>query len=98
MKRISILGSTGSIGRQCLDVVASHPGRFGVVALAAGAQVALVAAQILRHSRQVVSVGTEGAARELCTVIRKELKLQATEILFGPEGMEAVATHSDADT
>jgi 1-deoxy-D-xylulose-5-phosphate reductoisomerase len=98
MKRISILGSTGSIGRQCLDVVASHPGRFEVVALAAGAQVALVAEQILRHRPQVVSVGTEGAARELCTVIRKELKLQATEILFGPEGMEAVATHSDADT
>ena len=38
MKRISILGSTGSIGRQCLNVVESHPDRFEVVALAAGSQ------------------------------------------------------------
>ncbi len=43
MKRIAILGSTGSIGRQCLSVVDSLPGRFEVVALAAGSNVKLVA-------------------------------------------------------
>ena len=59
MKRISILGSTGSIGRQCLSVVDSLPGRFEVVALAAGANVALVAEQIARHHPKVVSVATE---------------------------------------
>ena len=48
MKRISILGSTGSIGRQCLQRCGFAPGRFEVVALAAGANVALVAEQISR--------------------------------------------------
>jgi 1-deoxy-D-xylulose-5-phosphate reductoisomerase len=98
MKRISILGSTGSIGRQCLDVVDSHPGRFEVVALAAGSNVSLIAQQIVRHRPQVVSVDTENAARELCTILHKELKVEAIEIFFGPEGMERVATHSDAET
>ena len=62
MKRISILGSTGSIGRQCLSVVDSLPGRFEVTAFSAGANVALVAEQISRHHPKVVSVATEEAA------------------------------------
>jgi tetratricopeptide (TPR) repeat protein len=49
MKRIAILGSTGSIGRQCLNVVDTLPGSFEVVALAAGSNVAVVAEQIARH-------------------------------------------------
>ena len=43
MKRISILGSTGSIGRQCLAVIDAHPGKFQVVAMAAGSNVRLAA-------------------------------------------------------
>ncbi len=98
MKRISILGSTGSIGRQCLSVVDSLPGRFEVVALAAGANVALVAEQISRHHPKVVSVATENAARELCAAIHNKQHNEPIEVLFGPEGMERVATHPDADT
>src|ERR1700682_3454595 len=98
MKRISILGSTGSIGRQCLDVVDSHRGGFQAAALAAGCNVALIAEQILRHRPQMVSVSTESAARELSSVVHKETKVEATEILFGPEGMERVATHPGAET
>jgi 1-deoxy-D-xylulose-5-phosphate reductoisomerase len=98
MKRISILGSTGSIGRQCLSVVDSLPGRFEVVALAAGANVALVAEQISRHHPKVVSVATENAARELCAAIHSKQHNEPIEVLFGPEGMERVATHPDADT
>ena len=97
MKRISILGSTGSIGRQCLDVVESHPARFEVVALAAGSNVELMAQQIVRHRPKVVSVATENAARELCARIDSQLKIESFEILFGPEGIETVATHPDAD-
>jgi 1-deoxy-D-xylulose-5-phosphate reductoisomerase len=98
MKRIAILGSTGSIGRQCLDVVDSLPGSFEVVALAAGSNVAVVAEQIARHRPKLVSVGTEDAAIRL----RASLKARggkagtAPEILSGSQGIECVATHPEA--
>ncbi|MGD0962456.1 MAG: 1-deoxy-D-xylulose-5-phosphate reductoisomerase [Candidatus Acidiferrales bacterium] len=98
MKRISILGSTGSIGSQCLSVVDSLPGRFEVVALSAGSHVALVAEQISRHHPKVVSVATEDAARELCAAFHRQRRSEPIEILFGPQGIERVATHPDADT
>jgi 1-deoxy-D-xylulose-5-phosphate reductoisomerase len=101
MKRISILGSTGSIGRQCLDVVESLPGRFEVVALAAGSNVDLVVEQISRHKPKVVSVATEEAARQVCAALEANCESKkdgpSPEILFGAEGIERVATHPDAE-
>ncbi|HUO35257.1 MAG TPA: 1-deoxy-D-xylulose-5-phosphate reductoisomerase [Candidatus Acidoferrum sp.] len=98
MKRISILGSTGSIGRQTLAVVDANPGKFEVVALAAGGNVALAAEQTARHKPQMVSVANEGAARELCGSLKMCAKGGALpEILFGVEGIEAVATHPAAE-
>jgi 1-deoxy-D-xylulose-5-phosphate reductoisomerase len=98
MKRISILGSTGSIGRQTLSVVESLPGRFEVVAIAAGSNVALVAEQVAKHTPKVVSVGTEAGARELRDALKKaRLKTATSEIRFGAEGIERVATHPDAE-
>jgi 1-deoxy-D-xylulose-5-phosphate reductoisomerase len=102
MKRIAILGSTGSIGRQCLSVVDSLPGRFEVVALAAGSNVKLLAGQIARHQPKVVSVATEPDAVELRAALQKArdngAKEPAPEILFGAEGIACVATHPEADT
>jgi 1-deoxy-D-xylulose-5-phosphate reductoisomerase len=98
MKRISILGSTGSIGRQCLSVVDSLPGRFEVIALAAGSNVALLADQISRHHPKVVAVSTEASARELCGIIQRHRVSEPIEILFGSEGIERVATHPDVDS
>jgi 1-deoxy-D-xylulose-5-phosphate reductoisomerase len=100
MKRIAILGSTGSIGRQCLQVVDANPGRFEVVALAAGSNVALAAEQVARHRPKVVSVGSEAAARELCSRLHanQDSKIESLEVLFGPEGIERVATLPDAQT
>jgi 1-deoxy-D-xylulose-5-phosphate reductoisomerase len=98
MKHISILGCTGSIGRQCLSVVDSLPGRFEVVALAAGSNVPLVAEQIARHHPKVVSVATEEAARGLCALLHDQRTGDQLEILFGPEGIERVATHPDVET
>ncbi len=98
MKRISILGSTGSIGRQSLSVVDSLPGRFEVVAIAAGSNVTLVAEQVARHHPKVVSVGTEAGARELREALKKSRLATVPEILFGAEGIERVATHPDAET
>lgn len=106
MKKIAILGSTGSIGRQCLDVVDSLPGRFEVVALAAGSNVKLVAEQALRHKPTLVSVATEADAAELCARLKEARGKSAgkggdvgpPEIVFGAEGIERVATHPDAQT
>ena len=98
MKRISILGSTGSIGRQTLDVVDSMSGRFEVVAIAAGSNVSLAAEQVARHHPKIVSVGTEAGASELREALKKSRhKGSPPEILFGPEGIERVATHPDAE-
>jgi 1-deoxy-D-xylulose-5-phosphate reductoisomerase len=98
MKRIAILGSTGSIGRQCLSVVDSHPERFEVVALAAGSNISVVAEQVARYRPKLVSVASEAGARELCSVLRGLHDGQQIEILFGAEGMERVATHPEAET
>ncbi len=106
MKKIAILGSTGSIGRQCLSVVDSLPGRFEVVALAAGSNVKLVAEQALRHKPTLVSVATEADASELCARLNgargksagKGGDTKLPEIVFGGEGIERVATHPDAQT
>jgi 1-deoxy-D-xylulose-5-phosphate reductoisomerase len=102
MKRIAILGSTGSIGRQCLSVVDSLPGYFEVVALAAGSNIALAAEQAARHRPRLVSVSSENGARELRAALRLQPGTRKTgaqpQIVFGPEGIELVATHPDADT
>ena len=57
LKQLSILGSTGSIGRQCLSVVEALPERFGIVALAAGGNLEELTGQIERHRPELVSVG-----------------------------------------
>lgn len=98
MKRISILGSTGSIGRQTLAVVDANPGRFEVVAFAAGSNVALAAEQAARHRPQLVSVSTDSAARDLCAKLKSLLNgAPLPTVLFGAEGIEAVAAHADAE-
>ncbi|MET0577467.1 MAG: 1-deoxy-D-xylulose-5-phosphate reductoisomerase, partial [Ilumatobacteraceae bacterium] len=57
-RTVAVLGSTGSIGTQALEVVAAHPGRFRVVALSAGGNVALVARQAVEHAVPLVAVAT----------------------------------------
>ena len=65
MKQISILGSTGSIGKQTLAVVEAMPERFGVVALAAGSNLEVLVQQIARHGPELVSVATPALATQL---------------------------------
>jgi len=99
MKRIAILGSTGSIGRQSLKVVESLQGRFEVVSLAAGSNVALVAEQVRKHRPKLVSVGTEKGSRELREALMSNRGRggELPEIVFGAEGIERVATHPAAE-
>ena len=97
MKQLSILGSTGSIGRQCLSVVESLPGRFGVVAFAAGANLEELVGQIERHHPEVVSVADAGRADELSRMLREKGISPLPDLHHGREGMLAVGTHPKAD-
>ena len=96
MKQLAILGSTGSIGRQCLSVVEALPERFGVVSLAAGANLEELVGQIERHKPEVVSVADASKADELAAKLR-EKGIAVPAIHHGSEGMLAVGTHPKAD-
>ena len=96
MKKIAILGSTGSIGRQTLNVVEALPDRFKIVALAAGNNLNELLPQIEHHHPQVVSVATSQLADELVHRIR-EKNLPLPSVHHGREGMLAAATHPNAD-
>jgi 1-deoxy-D-xylulose-5-phosphate reductoisomerase len=97
VKQLSILGSTGSIGRQCLSVVEALPERFGVVALAAGANLEELSGQIERHHPEVVSVADAGRTDELARMLRERGVSPVPEIHHGQEGMLATGTHPKAD-
>src|SRR5437016_1344149 len=96
MKRIAVLGSTGSIGRSTLSVVESYPDRFKVVSLAAGKNVEAALEQAKRWRPRVVSLSSERDADQL----RNQLKAAALgqiDVMHGPSGSVSVATHPDAD-
>jgi 1-deoxy-D-xylulose-5-phosphate reductoisomerase len=93
MKRLAILGSTGSIGRSTLSVVESFPDRFQVATLAAGRNLDLALEQAQRWRPKIISVATESDAATLKT----KLNSTNTEVVHGPSGAVRVATHPDAD-
>ena len=93
-KNISILGSTGSIGRQTLEVISAFPNRFRIVGLAAKDNLDILAEQVKRFSPKIISVDTEASAEKLQSKIGKT----HTVVYFGSEGLLKVATHKDADT
>jgi 1-deoxy-D-xylulose-5-phosphate reductoisomerase len=95
--KLAILGSTGSIGRQCLSVVEAFPGRFAVVALAAGGNLDELTGQIERHRPEVVSVGDAARVDELAERLRLKGVSPMPAIHHGREGMRAVGTHAMAD-
>jgi 1-deoxy-D-xylulose-5-phosphate reductoisomerase len=94
VKRIAILGSTGSIGRSALAVVDAHPTRLQVAALAAGDNASLLAEQIETYRPRVAAIATDGGMDRL----RSSLSSTASaQVLAGAEGLLAVATHPDVD-
>ena len=93
MKKISILGSTGSIGRQTLDVISQHADKFKVTALAAGKNIDLLIEQISLFKPIVVSVEDQETASKLDSQIGSS----QTQILYGQEGAETVAEIDEAD-
>src|SRR5687768_4850340 len=93
MKRISILGSTGSIGVNALDVVRRLQDRFEVIGLAAGRNVDLLREQALGFRPKIVSVAEPANMQ----VLRAELEPAGIRVLCGEEGLVEIATHSDVD-
>ncbi len=93
MKGISILGSTGSIGRQTLDVISMFPERFRIIGLSAGKNINLLKEQILQFKPQIASVKGKNDAMTLIN----ELASESVKILWGEEGAEAVASDIKAD-
>ena len=96
MKRIAILGSTGSIGRSTLSVVESYPNRFQVATLAAGTNVELAFEQAVRWKPRVVSLANERDAEALREKFRGA-GISETEVVDGASGTVRVATHPEVD-
>ncbi len=93
MKRITILGSTGSIGKNALEIVSNYRNRFKVVALTAGKNINLIEEQIKSFSPEVVAVADEAAAMEL----RSRMRGHVPSILSGHEGVAEAASYKGSE-
>ncbi len=94
-KRVAVLGSTGSVGRNTLDVMARHPDRFEVVALAAGSQVQALREQALRFRPRMVALANPEAARELAGLLKSDLP--DTACLSADSAIEDIACNEQVD-
>jgi 1-deoxy-D-xylulose-5-phosphate reductoisomerase len=100
IKRISLLGSTGSIGTQTLDIVTEYPDRFKIVGMTAGGNIDLFAEQIRKFQPEIVAIADVSKVDDLKAAIGdlKDSKTQtAPIILAGAEGIETVAGYGDAE-
>ena len=93
MKRIAILGSTGSIGQSALSIVDAHPGRLQIVGLAAGENADLFATQIARYQPVIVAMASGAALDRLAENPPGKVTMAGT----GRDGLVAVASHPDVD-
>ncbi len=91
MKKISILGSTGSIGTQALDVIAHNQDKFKVTALSCAKSLPLLCRQIEEFSPEAVAVRDEADAKELAD------KYKDLEIFWGAEGLKTIASMESCD-
>jgi 1-deoxy-D-xylulose-5-phosphate reductoisomerase len=95
-RKVTILGATGSIGASTLDVVAGHPHRFAVTALAANRQWQRLLELVARFRPPWAALLDPDAAGELASAVRREGL--ATRVLAGSEGLCEVATLPEVDT
>src|SRR3990167_1594527 len=95
-QRVTVLGSTGSIGANTLDVIARHPERFEVFALSAATQTDLMLAQCLQFKPRYAVMVSQPQARLLAQKI-KENRL-SVQVLWAPDALEMIASHELVDT
>ncbi|HVN81672.1 MAG TPA: 1-deoxy-D-xylulose-5-phosphate reductoisomerase [Terriglobia bacterium] len=96
MKPLSILGSTGSIGRSCLKVIEEFPERYRVVGLAAGNNLSLLTRQIEKFRPQIVSVSNPASVDLLSRELAIHRSKNSLRVVGGKEGLLEVATHPEA--
>jgi len=96
LKRLAILGSTGSIGQSTLSIVESYPERYSVATLAAGRNLDSAFEQVKFWRPKVVSLATEELAAQLASRLRAA-GITGVEVLWGMAGSVACATHADVD-
>jgi 1-deoxy-D-xylulose-5-phosphate reductoisomerase len=96
LKRLAILGSTGSIGKSTLSIVEQFPDRFRVAALAAGRNLDVAFAQVVRWRPKMVSLTSEELAGELAARLR-QAGINGIDVVYGTEGTVACATLPEAD-
>jgi 1-deoxy-D-xylulose-5-phosphate reductoisomerase len=94
-QRITVLGSTGSVGANTLDVVARHPERFEVFALSAASQVDVMLQQCAQFRPQFAVMAREDAGRALAQKI--EAERLPTRVLWSPDAIETIASHESTD-
>lgn len=94
MKKLAIIGSTGSIGTATLKVCAAHPEKFRVAGLAAGKNVRLIADQVRAFKPRLVCLSSYSAAAALQAALAEK----KPEIVWGSQGLEKVATMQGTDT
>lgn len=95
-KNISLVGSTGSIGTQTLDICKEHPGEFSVLAIAAGSNVELLAEQVRQFKPELVAIRDSSKVqvlKELITDVDPQ-----PQVYCGEEGVIAVATHPQSES
>ena len=95
-QRITVLGSTGSVGKNTLDVIARHPDRFEVYALSASTNVAEMAAQVERFKPQRVVMADPASAQELARVLKQKRLIAGVE--YAQSAIEDIASCSEVDT
>ena len=96
MKRIAILGSTGSIGRSTLNIVENYPERFRIISLGAGSNLDAAFEQAQRWKPHVLSIASEKDAETLRARLRSA-GVPGIEVVHGAAGSVRVATHPDVD-
>jgi 1-deoxy-D-xylulose-5-phosphate reductoisomerase len=94
VRSLAIIGSTGSVGAQALDVVRRHPDRFRVLGLGAGSSHELLMGQVREFMPPLVAIADQDAAAELTQHLGS---VKGVEILSGPQSMETLARDSEAD-
>ncbi len=93
LQKLTILGSTGSIGVSTLDVVARHPEQFQIFALSANQRVAELAQQCRQFHPRYAVLGSQTAAEQLRNLVDSDV-----EVLWGEEGLAQIAAHEETDT
>lgn len=96
LKQVAILGSTGSIGVNTLDVIRAHPDRFKVVALTAAKQIERLAEQCIEFKPTIAVVADAEGASKLTQLL--QAKKITTQVLYGPEALVSAITESGCDT